>query len=527
MKVLLVQPPYPLSEFPKPSSALLSLGTVLQKDGVEVQVLDLLSTGYSPKKIEACLARFQPDIIGATSVTMNFPRAAQILQVCKRHLPQATLIMGGPHVTFMARETLQRFPEIDGIVRGEGEETLREIVSCLDKKESLQRVRGWTFRSNGNIVATEDRPLIQDLNLLPLPDRRLFPLSRYLAMRVPASVLSSRGCPVGCSFCVGYQMTGRQGRFRDPLKVVDEIEGALQLGFEEICIDDDLFTRNRRHVFKICEKILSRGLKFKMYIFARVDTVDPILLRKLKEAGCGMICFGLESGNQKILAQANKQTTVEMARRAVQMSKDAGISPFGSFVLGLPGESQKTMEETLSFARGLEIPFGFHLLSPFPGTRIRERATEFGIKILSDDWSLYDADHAITETDQLKARDVQNFAHSFFRNLEAQVEKMKEETLAGTYRGPYLEEIERQLEVNFVWKLLEKDLLEELGSIPKAELSSAPAPKGSLDLLIARITQRLSMPAFFVEKKMRKLSERGLIVNQENKDFFLWEWKEN
>ena len=311
MKVLLVQPPYPYSEFPKPSSALIFLGTVLRQAGIEVEILDLLSTRYSLKKIEDRLNRYQPDVVGATSVTMNFPAAVKILQHCKAITPEVKVIMGGPHVTFTAEKTLRDFPEVDIIVRGEGEETIQDLVFALAKGKSLEETKGITFRRNGTIVRTEDRPFIKDLDLLPLPDRTLFPLSRYLAMHVPASVLSSRGCPTGCSFCVGYRMTGRQGRFRNPLRVLDEIESAHLLGFQEICIDDDLFTRNRRHVYAICDEIGCRGLKFKMYIFARVDTVDAPLLKKLKEAGCAMICFGLESGNQKVLDLANKRTTLE------------------------------------------------------------------------------------------------------------------------------------------------------------------------------------------------------------------------
>ncbi|NWF56468.1 MAG: cobalamin B12-binding domain-containing protein, partial [Syntrophaceae bacterium] len=296
MKILLIQPPYPFSEFPKPSSALMSLGTILGREGKEVEVLDLLSTRYSTDKIDSRLARFQPDVIGITSVTMNFPLAVQTLQYCKEKMPQTTAVMGGPHVTFTDEETLRRFPGVDIIVRGEGEATARELIQALEKGESLERVKGLTFRRNGKLQRTEDRPFIPDLDVLPIPDRTLFPLSRYLAMRVPASILSSRGCPMDCSFCVGHRMTGRKGRFRNPLRVVDEIEAALLLGFEEVCIDDDLFTRKRSHVYTICDEILRRGLKINLYIFARVDTVDAPLLKKLREAGCRMICFGLESG---------------------------------------------------------------------------------------------------------------------------------------------------------------------------------------------------------------------------------------
>jgi len=526
MKVLLVQPPYPFSEFPKPSSALVFLGTVLREEGVEVEILDLLSTRYSLKKIEQRLARFQPHIIGVTSVTMNFPMAMKTLQSCKRIAPDAKTVMGGPHVTFTAKETLHHFPEVDMIVRGEGEETLKELVLALDERKSLTKVKGLTFRQNGTIFQTEDRPFIKDLDLLPLPDRTLFPISRYLAMRVPASVLSSRGCPMDCTFCLGYRMTGRLGRFRHPLRVVDEIASALRLGFEEICIDDDLFTRNRKHVLAICEEIGRRALKFKMYIFARVDTVDRFLLRKLKEAGCAMICFGLESGNQRILDKANKRTTLEKARQAVQLCKEEGISPLGSFILGLPGETRETMEETISFARSLEIPHGFHLLSPFPGTKVRERAGEYGIKILTDDWSLYDADHAITETEDLSAAEVESFARSFFQNLGAEIEDMQKGTLAGTYTGPYREEMEKRLEVDFVWKLLAGDLLEEQGKIAAAEVLQPSEAGGLLRLLAQRIASAVARPLSFVESKLRKLSDRGLIICQKIEDSYCFQWKE-
>jgi anaerobic magnesium-protoporphyrin IX monomethyl ester cyclase len=527
MKVLLVQPPYPFSEFPKPSWALMSLGTVLRQEGVEVEVLDLLSTRYSPRKIEERLSRFQPDLIGATCVTMNFPLTVKILQHCKAFAPDATIVMGGPHVTFTSAETLRDFPQVDIIVRGEGEETLKELVGALEKGRNLQGVKGVSFRHNGTILQTEDRPFIRDLNLLPLPDRTLFPLSRYLAMRVPASVLTSRGCPTGCSFCLGYRMTGRKGRFRDPLRVVDEIESARLLGFEEICIDDDLFTRNRRHVYAICEEIGRRGLKGKMYIFARVDTVDAVLLKKLKEAGCAMICFGLESGNQGILDRANKRTTGEKARQAVEACKDAGIAPFGSFILGLPGETRESMEETASFARSLGIPYGFHLLSPFPGTRIREKAAEYGIKILTDDWSLYDADHAVTETEDLSASEVENFAKSFFQNLGTEIDNLKQGALAGTYDGPYREEMEKRLEVDFAWKLLSGDLIEEQGRIsPPGEL--IPKEKENpLRTLAQQISGKVSFPLQFVEGKLGKFAEKGYILYEKTADSYRWRWKEN
>ncbi len=522
MKILLIQPPYPFSEFPKPSWALMSLGALLHREGYEVEVLDLLSTAYSDEKVERRLRRFRPDVIGATSVTLNFPAAARILEVCKKIHPDARVVMGGPHVTFTAPETLRKFPGIEIIVKGEGEETLTEMLSAMQNGGGLEKVAGLVYRRNGDIIDTGARPLLKNLDDLPLPERTLFPLSRYLAMRVPASVISSRGCPTGCTFCVGYRMMGRKARFRDPVRVGDEIEAACRLGFDEICIDDDLFTRNRTHVLGICDEILQRGLKITLYIFARVDTVEPVLLKKLKEAGCAMICFGLESGNQAILDKAKKRATLEKARRAVQYSKDAGIAPLGSFIIGLPGETPESMAETVSFAQSLDIAHGFHLLSPFPGTEVRERAAEYGLKILSDDWSLYDADHAITETETLPAAQVQDFAGSFFRNLTAQIEEMKKKTLAGTYHGPYREEMEKRLEVDFAWKLLSGDILENHGWIAR----TAEGDGDSLGRLARNVSGLTSLPETFVAAKLEKLSRKGLIVRRETAEFDSWEWRD-
>jgi radical SAM superfamily enzyme YgiQ (UPF0313 family) len=322
-------------------------------------------------------------------------------------------------------------------------------------------------------------------------------------------------------------MTGRKGRFRNPFKVVDEIEAARRLGFEEVCIDDDLFTRNRRHVTAICDEIRNRGLKLKLYIFARVDTVDEPLLAKLREAGCAMICFGLESGNQRILDLAGKRATVERARRAVELSKAAGIAPFGSFILGLPGETRKTMAETVSFAQSLGIPHGFHLLSPFPGTRLREKAAEYGLKILTDDWSLYDADHAVTETADLKAGEVENLAKNFFANLTAEIERMKKGTLDGTYTGAYREEMEKRIEVDFAWKVLSADRIEEEGPIPVAEAALPDGRPQPLASLARRIASATELPREFVERTLGKWAEKELIVCRREEAGYRWSWRES
>jgi len=527
MRVLLIQPPYPFSEFPKPSSALMLLGAVLKEEGHEVRGLDLLSTRPTPAKIEDCLQRFQPQVVGTTSVTMNFPEAIRILRHCKRFSPEILTLLGGPHATFMDRPILQEGSAVDIVVRGEGEETLRALIRSLQRKNEWGSIRGISFRRNGTIVRTPSRPLIPDLNALPPPDRSLFPVSRYLALQVPVSILSSRGCPVGCAFCVGSRMMGQRGRFREPRRVVDEIEAALRLGFEEVCIDDDLFSRSRRHVRAICQEILGRRLRFKMHIFSRVDTVDRDLLEWLKEAGCAMICFGLESGSQKILDGVNKGITLGKVRRTIELCRTIGITPFGSFILGLPGETRVTMRETLAFARSLEIPFGFHLLAPFPGTPVRDRAAQYGLKILTNDWSLYDADHAVTENAHLPAHEVERFAQAFFQDLEEKIQAMREATLQGSYRGPFRKEMEKRIAVDFAWRMLSEDGLEKYGTFPLAEAQRNRGVFDPLEPLVDRIGKMVSDPKSLIRSQLERFFQKGWIQCRVEASRIRWQWRED
>ena len=250
---------------------------------------------------------------------MNFHKAAAIIQDVKRYNPEIVTMMGGPHVSFDIENTLRSYPEIDLIVVGEGEQTLSELVPVLNSPEEWERIRGIAFRRDGVVHVTPARALIEDLDALPLPARHLLPMSRYLALGYPVSIITSRGCPNKCIFCLGRKMVGFKGRFRNPKLVVDEIEQILAYGFTRINIADDLFTANKQRVGVLCEEILNRGVKFAWSAFARVNTVDRELLAIMKEAGCDAISFGIESGNPEMLKRIKKGITIEQAREATRI----------------------------------------------------------------------------------------------------------------------------------------------------------------------------------------------------------------
>jgi anaerobic magnesium-protoporphyrin IX monomethyl ester cyclase len=401
MRVLLINPYYPISETPSPPLGLAYLASALSEAGIEVKILDLVVSPYSQSMLRNVLEQFKPQIAGLTAVSMTFNFAIDVIQDIRHLCPDILTIMGGPHASFCARETLQRFPGLDIVVLGEGEQTVVELTRAVDNGRRWEGVKGIAYRSGSDIRCTAERALIADLDSLPVPARHLLPLGRYRALGMPVSLTTSRGCPFKCIFCVGRKMVGARVRYRSPAKVVDELEYLNSLNFHQINIADDLFTANKHHCSAVCDEIIKRRLKLIWTSFARVDTVSEEVLVRMKAAGCSAVSFGVESGNPQILKTIKKGITREQVVAAVNMCRRTGITPFASFILGLPGETPQTIQETLDFGEQLKdlgLSFGFHLLAPFPGTEIRANSHQYGIKILTDDWSQYHANRAIVET---------------------------------------------------------------------------------------------------------------------------------
>ena len=407
MRVLLINPYYPISETPSPPLGLSYLAGALSEAGVEVKILDLVVFPYSHARLQTLIEAFKPQIAGLTAVTMTFDNAMGIIKDIKGIDPKILTIMGGPHVSFCARETLVGFPELDVVVIGEGERTVVELCRTANNGLDLENVSGIAYRRGTDICYTAQREPIENLDELPLPDRKLLPLGRYRALNMPISMTTSRGCPFKCIFCVGRKMVGARVRYRSPENVVDELQYLNTLNFHQINIADDLFTANENHCLGVCNEIIERDLKLTWTSFARVDTVSDALLAKMKTAGCHAVSFGIESANPQILKTIKKGITLDQVEAAVGMCKRAGITPYASFILGLPGETPETIKETMDFGKRLKhlgLAFGFHLLAPFPGTEVREQSDQYGIRILTDNWSHYHANRAIVETPAVNSR---------------------------------------------------------------------------------------------------------------------------
>ncbi len=406
MRVLLINPSYPISETPSPPLSLAVLAAALEQAGIEAAICDYVVHPYRPGDLEEAIHRFDPQIAGITCVTMTFLQAASIVRDLKRMAPDVLTVMGGPHVSFAAKKTLRGLPALDCIAKGEGEKTLVDLVRAVAAGADFSHVSGLVWKRDNAIIDNGFPRHRIDLRAMAPPSRRLLDLGRYRALGLPVSMITSRGCPHACIFCVGRKMVGPRVRYRDPAGVVEEMAELSRYGFHQINLADDLFTAKSGHCLEVCRQIRKRRLSLSWTSFARVDTVTPELTAELASAGCHTLSFGAESADLGILKTARKGITPSQAVKAVGCCVDAGITPQISFILGLPGETPETLKKTVAFADRLQqmgATFGFHLLAPFPGTKVAERAEAFGIRILTDDWGMYHANRAVAETETVSA----------------------------------------------------------------------------------------------------------------------------
>jgi anaerobic magnesium-protoporphyrin IX monomethyl ester cyclase len=527
MKVLLVNPFYPISETPSPPLGLAYLASALSEAGIEVKILDLVVYPYSQAMLQNVLATFQPQLVGLTAVTMTFDNAMGVIRDIKRLNPGILTVMGGPHVTFCARATLNEHAELDILVMGEGERTIVDLCRAVDTGGNLDRVNGIVHRNHSEICNTAPRDPIANLDELPDPARGLLPLGRYRALGMPISLTTSRGCPFKCIFCVGRKMVGSKVRYRSPGKVVDEMQYLNSLNFHQINIADDLFTANRKHCLAVCDEIVNRRLELKWTSFARVDTVSEEVLAKMKTAGCSAVSFGVESGNSQILKTIKKGITREQVVKAVKMCRRTGVTPHASFILGLPGETPQTIQETLDFGEQLKelgLSYGFHLLAPFPGTEIREKADQYGIEILSDDWSQYHANRAIVETPAVNRKTLDEIVIGWEDEYTLLLGDIKQRMLKNAASVQEAEQVNNLERIVLVYDLMMKNVIEQKGSWPHA--GQQISTEDNLKTLVDKISHGLEATPQLISDTLNHALQKGDMICQEAGGMIRWQWAE-
>jgi radical SAM superfamily enzyme YgiQ (UPF0313 family) len=518
MNVLLLASPYPLEEFPSPPLGLCYAAGAFQTAGCKVRIMDFIVQDYSAEKLNKELDLFNPDIVGTNSVTMNHKEAVALLKAVKDHNPGIVTLMGGPHISFDYEETLRNHPEIDLAVIGEGEKTITELVPIIHDRGEWRTIKGVAYLENGLLIKTPKREFIADLDTLPRPPRDLLPLSKYQALGLPISIITSRGCPYQCIFCVGSRMVGQKFRTRSIPLIVDEIQSLLELGFEQINFADDFFTVNKKRVQAICAEIKTRNLKFGWGVFARADSVDREILQTMKEAGCHTVLFGIESGNQQMLDRINKRIKLEQIKQAVFFCKEVGMRVLGSFIVGLPGETHETMMDSHKLAQELDVPYGFHFLSPFPGTPVKEKMSEYDLQLLDHDWSKFDANQAIVRTSSLSAEEITQFVEDYYNKKQRSNEKELAYRFAHGQCSPNeLLVIQGNQKMEVVFALLSKDIIESLNPFPRQN-------DYDLDLLVEEISRRIKKKAETVKPALEHLINRSYLKKEEEGGNIKWMW---
>jgi len=504
-RILLINPPYPFEEHPSPPFGLMSLAAYLIEKGYEVKIEDYIIENCSAERFKYIIDDFRPDVIGATAVSMTVKKSLSILKEYRQISPGIITVMGGPHATFDSAGVLNS-GDIDFVVRGEGEITFTVLLEAISECKNPSAVKGISYIKDGKVYNTSDRELIEDINILPYPARDLVTLSKYRAMDLPINMITSRGCPHSCIFCLGRKMVGSRLRYYDTERVVDEFEMLSKMGFSQINISDDLFTSNKKRCIAICNGIISRGIKQVWTAFARVDTISEDLLYKLKEAGCNILCFGIESGNQEILDRVKKKITLDKCRLAADMCKKAGITPLASYIIGLPGETKKTMRNTFEFAQNLGMGYGVHILSPFPGTEVREKAEEYGIRILTDDWDLYDANQSVCDTGGVSPEEIDRIVQGFYQSLENYMEDASLKKKRGESISEQDDMMLRKVELyNFNMDLIKKRIIE---NFPGAEVSTR---EDLLNTFTSYVGGKTGKDTESVSKEIERLINKGCI----------------
>lgn len=456
MNISLVFPPFHHPAlYNLPPLGLINLATLAKQAGHEAQVVDqvlALREGTLPQGrglYAACaeqIADGRPEVVAFGAQCTTYPPTVHIARELRRLLPEVRMVIGGHNASFVARPTLERFPWLDAVVCGEGEQTFGELLSAWQQGDDVAEVAGVVWRSNDTIVENPQRTLLEDLNSLPLPDYSLAPsLERYrraCGMSRSIAILEvGRGCPHRCVYCSEAALWQRRCRTFAVERLIEEMTRLRdEQGAECFLLAYDQFTADRRFVEKFCHRVIAAGLnRLGWYCISRLDTVDAALLQLMRAAGCESLCYGIDSGSARTLEFIRKQVAVEKLAERVQATTDAGLVPTLSFVIGFPEEERVDIDATLMLAlhTGIEGNSNPLLQIPtvLPGTELHAR---YGAQLVREVDSYFaqgiefDAGHRLVEDEELIDGDPLLF--SSFYNLPCRGMPLRElERLAAEF----------------------------------------------------------------------------------------------
>lgn len=397
--ILLILPPLVGAERSQVPPLGLGYLAAVVKEQYSVKIVDMAAAKYKKGDLIDILEKERPRLVGITSLVNAHNNGCRVSRIVKDVLGDETMIiMGGPHVTFLAEETLQENSAIDVVVLKEGEITFKELVQYrFEGNIQLEEIKGIAFRKGNEIMFTEERAVITDLDSIPFPARELFDLTLY---QEPGTIITGRGCPFTCTFCASSSLCGRRFRARSAENVLDEISELYhKYDIRKLFFADDTLVYNRKRAIDICQGMLDRELSITWGCGTRVDCLPQDCLELMYKAGCRGILLGVESGDEKTLQNIGKGISLEMIMDTAERVHKMGILLTCSFILGLPDDTEESLKRTLELARKLkalkkeptepDVVIYFSILTPLPGTEIYNHMDELGIQLLTRNWDEY------------------------------------------------------------------------------------------------------------------------------------------
>lgn len=412
----------------------------IRERGYSVKIIDADVENISPEQTAEKIAAKSPLLVnivvmGITPSSSSTPKMAnvrEILTALKKKVPDIKTILSGLHPSALPERTL-REEKPDFVCRGEGLYTIFELLDVLkgNKETKDYNIEGLWYMKNNRVISNGWGKLVQNLDELPFVAWDLLPMEKYRAhnwhcfdhidQRKPYTVIyTSLGCPFNCTYCnIRTMYDGKPGiRFRSPKRVVEEIDFLVKnYKIKNIKILDEIFVFKESHVIEFCDLIIQRGYKLNIWAYARVDTINRNILNKMKQAGINWVCFGFESASKKVLKGVSKGFGQDKIKKAIEMTKAAGIYIIGNFIFGLPDDDLKTMQETLNMAKEFNFEYvNFYTTMAYPGSQLYEDALQKDIK-LPETWhgySQYSEDTLPLPTKHLSAAEVLCFRDKAF-----------------------------------------------------------------------------------------------------------------
>ncbi|MBN1354239.1 MAG: B12-binding domain-containing radical SAM protein [Candidatus Omnitrophica bacterium] len=372
-----------------------SVAGVVEKLGYEAVIIDGDAENLTFQDTIERVIRENPDFVGSTCMTATMDTTTKFYDKLKESLPACKVIVGGPHVSALPTRTLRECNSIDYVIKGEGEEAIEELLNGMENGIDPESIKGLCFRKGERIVETRPREPIADLGKLPIPAYHLLKYGLYRSYgwnawtsghRKPlGTMFTGRGCMGNCNFCASQAVFGHSVRYFPLQRIKEELDILVEkYGIKILYFEDDTFPANRNVVNKVCDYIIEKGYhrRLEIMVSSRTDTAHLPTLNKMRKAGVRWICFGVESGNQRILDIMRKNTTIQEIRDAFKKAKEAGIYAAGNYIIGCLGETYATAVDTIRLACELEQYYAsFSVAIPLPGTDLYRHCVEKGIKL--------------------------------------------------------------------------------------------------------------------------------------------------